>query len=558
MCEGGEGQKGWLTPSRRPQKLVGAVMCQAGPGPMEREATPTGPVRPGLLPHSSLLGLIMNLLVPCWFRPLNAPACVRTKNSDLRIDIYVSSEMPKSLSCIDLRCGSPNFVFCAHILILTCPSLVPLPKLTWLTLGRGYEKPLRKLADHRHRPARFPCGNPGETPPGIEAGSPRWEESSLTTTPPLNCTVLYVLKPASFLHWLLLRCEDIPSLTELHVTGAHNCEVFLYWCRVTQDVAHKEAVTHPPARPFDLTDGRIEKNLPCDWLEITLVGDHPPAWRFYLRLRLTRVGAIKAILAAKPEAVNWRAVFSSCCVYLWGFKWLPYYIIVMRDNGEAEARLAAALLIKTDWIPRAQFDLESGRPPTWYARFAPGKGIAYPPPTPVSQPARALIDLRSRGTAALITFEGGGYVRMGCAHVPRNPPAATLSTGLRSAHGMCRWTRGDVKLPECERDKERERERERILSQQTVAFSLDKITPYHYGLLTIFSAGIELEIFSGPWHRAKWSIVCGNQCEMNIDLTSPHPDHIRLAADEDAPAEVKGRTKRRWLCRRKGPVRDTH
>ncbi|KAJ8884362.1 hypothetical protein PR048_016219 [Dryococelus australis] len=47
------------------------------------------------------------------------------------------------------------------------------------------------------------------------------------------------LEPTSSLHWLLHRCEDIPSLTELHVIGAHNCEVFLYWCRVTQGVSHE-------------------------------------------------------------------------------------------------------------------------------------------------------------------------------------------------------------------------------------------------------------------------------------------------------------------------------
>ncbi|KAJ8886124.1 hypothetical protein PR048_012333 [Dryococelus australis] len=34
-----------------------------------------------------------------------------------------------------------------------------------------------------------------------------------------NFTVLYALEPASFLHWLLQRCEDIPSLTELHVSS---------------------------------------------------------------------------------------------------------------------------------------------------------------------------------------------------------------------------------------------------------------------------------------------------------------------------------------------------
>ncbi|KAJ8874889.1 hypothetical protein PR048_022779 [Dryococelus australis] len=54
--------------------------------------------------------------------------------------------------------------------------------------------------------------------------------------------VLYALELASFLHWLLHRCEDTPSLTELHVIGAHDCGVFLYWCRVTQGVSHKDKI----------------------------------------------------------------------------------------------------------------------------------------------------------------------------------------------------------------------------------------------------------------------------------------------------------------------------
>ncbi|KAJ8869107.1 hypothetical protein PR048_030673 [Dryococelus australis] len=50
-------------------------------------------------------------------------------------------------------------------------------------------------------------------------------------------TVLSVLELASFLHWLLHRYETMAILTELHVIGTHNCEVFFHWCRVTQDVS---------------------------------------------------------------------------------------------------------------------------------------------------------------------------------------------------------------------------------------------------------------------------------------------------------------------------------
>ncbi|KAJ8878882.1 hypothetical protein PR048_019481 [Dryococelus australis] len=36
---------------------------------------------------------------------------------------------------------------------------------------------------------------------------------------------------------------------------------------------------------------------------------------------------IKSSIAAKRKALNWRAVFSSCCVYLWDFQQRPYYFI---------------------------------------------------------------------------------------------------------------------------------------------------------------------------------------------------------------------------------------
>ncbi|KAJ8883432.1 hypothetical protein PR048_015275 [Dryococelus australis] len=50
--------------------------------------------------------------------------------------------------------------------------------------GGGNGRSLRKSAYQRHLPAGFPLRNPGVDPPGIEPGSPRWEASSLTTTPP--------------------------------------------------------------------------------------------------------------------------------------------------------------------------------------------------------------------------------------------------------------------------------------------------------------------------------------------------------------------------------------
>ncbi|KAJ8879971.1 hypothetical protein PR048_020592 [Dryococelus australis] len=55
----------------------------------------------------------------------------------------------------------------------------------------------------------------------------------------LNFTVLCILGPASFLHWLQPTCEVTPFLSNLHVIGAHECEVFAYWRRVTRGVSKK-------------------------------------------------------------------------------------------------------------------------------------------------------------------------------------------------------------------------------------------------------------------------------------------------------------------------------
>ncbi|KAJ8867293.1 hypothetical protein PR048_031094 [Dryococelus australis] len=54
-----------------------------------------------------------------------------------------------------------------------------------------------------------------------------------------NVHVLYILEPASVLHWLLHRCEVTPILTGVYVIGLRNCEVFMYWRGVTQGVSNK-------------------------------------------------------------------------------------------------------------------------------------------------------------------------------------------------------------------------------------------------------------------------------------------------------------------------------
>ncbi|KAJ8870896.1 hypothetical protein PR048_027197 [Dryococelus australis] len=84
----------------------------------------------------------------------------------------------------------------------------------------------------------------------------------------LNFTVLCILEPASFLHWLPPRCEVTPFLTELHVIGAHNCEVFIYWRRVTWGVSNEERpkqkrIAKVCARSTPPEIGSLSRHLPA-------------------------------------------------------------------------------------------------------------------------------------------------------------------------------------------------------------------------------------------------------------------------------------------------------
>ncbi|KAJ8877994.1 hypothetical protein PR048_022457 [Dryococelus australis] len=65
----------------------------------------------------------------------------------------------------------------------------------------------------------------------------RWRLLTFELGGLLNIKVLYVLEPVSFLHWMLIRRDATPFLIALHVIGAHNCEVFIYWRIVTHGVS---------------------------------------------------------------------------------------------------------------------------------------------------------------------------------------------------------------------------------------------------------------------------------------------------------------------------------
>ncbi|KAJ8888150.1 hypothetical protein PR048_007637 [Dryococelus australis] len=78
----------------------------------------------------------------------------------------------------------------------------------------------------------------------------------------LNFTALYILEPASFLHWLLRRREVAAFLIGLHVIGIHNYEVFIYWRRVTQGVPNKV-----------LPSGKPIAQIGCSAVEVLLLAN---------------------------------------------------------------------------------------------------------------------------------------------------------------------------------------------------------------------------------------------------------------------------------------------
>ncbi|KAJ8890174.1 hypothetical protein PR048_009681 [Dryococelus australis] len=76
-----------------------------------------------------------------------------------------------------------------------------------------------------------------------------------------HSTVTYMPELASFLHWLLHRYEAAPILTEMHVIGAHNCEVFIYWCRITQGVSYRVKFNDKLIANALLLTGYLHQNL---------------------------------------------------------------------------------------------------------------------------------------------------------------------------------------------------------------------------------------------------------------------------------------------------------
>ncbi|KAJ8867210.1 hypothetical protein PR048_031005 [Dryococelus australis] len=55
----------------------------------------------------------------------------------------------------------------------------------------------------------------------------------------LKSTVLFILEPPPFLHWLLTKRYASPLQRELNVIRAHDWQMFIYWRRITQDVSSK-------------------------------------------------------------------------------------------------------------------------------------------------------------------------------------------------------------------------------------------------------------------------------------------------------------------------------
>ncbi|KAJ8878606.1 hypothetical protein PR048_019187 [Dryococelus australis] len=63
---------------------------------------------------------------------------------------------------------------------------------------------------------------------------------------------------------------------------------------------------------------------------------------------------IKSTIAAKRKALNWRAVFSSCCVYLWDFQRRPCYFI----GGKSVGRFNACPWASFVCVYRVHFEIQ--------------------------------------------------------------------------------------------------------------------------------------------------------------------------------------------------------
>ncbi|KAJ8867276.1 hypothetical protein PR048_031075 [Dryococelus australis] len=144
----------------------------------------------------------------------------------------------------------------------------------------------------------------------VYIGTPR---SKLRKHPhKLNFTVPYILERTSLLHWLLHSCEATPFLTELRVIGAHNCEVSIYWRRVTQDVPNKawsndklDPAACVTARDVVFVAGNQKAVRSRDgvngdflrWKARRQLADRPESrdlgWRHCSRLRLLSVSFVK-------------------------------------------------------------------------------------------------------------------------------------------------------------------------------------------------------------------------------------------------------------------------
>ncbi|KAJ8871643.1 hypothetical protein PR048_027970 [Dryococelus australis] len=112
----------------------------------------------------------------------------------------------------------------------------PPPKALKTTIAemRGWGK--REIPEKTRRPATSSgtiptCENPGATPPGIEPGSPRWEASSLATTPPRPLLSLFRLGgrctrhecKVAFLGW---TCNSPSHPSAVRLSASHPSTVF--------------------------------------------------------------------------------------------------------------------------------------------------------------------------------------------------------------------------------------------------------------------------------------------------------------------------------------------
>ncbi|KAJ8894334.1 hypothetical protein PR048_006959 [Dryococelus australis] len=207
--------------------------------------------------------------------------------------------------------------------------------------GRGNGRSSRKPVEQRHRPARFPLAKiwlwPGRGSNPVRLGrrrevdisipSGRYPQRKFGQQGRFERELKYsglslddILGPSSW-PWSAASCDSLP-LRFWGFKSHDNRSAAQKFSRSSTQIYVTEAVNDDSSELYRRRNVGFEGQTPV-YLE--LFSAFEAERRGSVKGDTTR--RIKCAIAATFKALNWRAVFSSCCVYLWDFQRRPYYFI---------------------------------------------------------------------------------------------------------------------------------------------------------------------------------------------------------------------------------------